>query len=74
MVFNKLPREWWIYLIKEFHNLLEYDGLWIDMNEPANFIDGDVNGCPGNSLNSPPYVPRKNTQKCYQIYNRKTVF
>jgi hypothetical protein len=22
-------REWWITLIKEFHDLLEYDGLWI---------------------------------------------
>jgi hypothetical protein len=22
-------KQWWITLIKEFHDLLEYDGLWI---------------------------------------------
>lgn len=51
-------REWWIELVKEFHDLLEYDGLWIDMNEPANFVDGDLNGCPANNLNNPPFVPK----------------
>ena len=30
-------REWWIYLIVKFHDLLDWDALWIDMNEPANF-------------------------------------
>jgi alpha-glucosidase (family GH31 glycosyl hydrolase) len=50
---------WWRQLIREFHDLLEYDGLWIDMNEPANFVDGDINGgCRQNSLNNPPFVPR----------------
>jgi alpha-glucosidase len=51
-------REWWITLIKEFHDLLEYDGLWIDMNEPANFVTGDVNGCNTNNWNNPPYTPK----------------
>ncbi|ODM92559.1 Maltase-glucoamylase, intestinal, partial [Orchesella cincta] len=51
-------KEWWKILIKEFHDLLEYDGLWIDMNEPANFDDGTVSGgCAENNLNYPPFVP-----------------
>ncbi|CAL8132402.1 unnamed protein product [Orchesella dallaii] len=51
-------REWWRILIKEFHDLLEYDGLWIDMNEPANFDQGEVSGgCEANNLNYPPFVP-----------------
>jgi alpha-glucosidase len=51
-------REWWITLIKEFHDLLEYDALWIDMNEPANFVRGDIKGCAQNKLNNPPYLPK----------------
>lgn len=28
------------------------------MNEPANFVTGDINeGCPSNKWNNPPYVP-----------------
>ncbi|CAG7722384.1 unnamed protein product [Allacma fusca] len=52
-------REWWITMIKEFHDLLEFDALWIDMNEPDNFGNGDTNkGCPNNKYNNPPYVPK----------------
>jgi hypothetical protein len=34
-------------VVSEFHDLLEYDALWIDMNEPANFVTGDLDGCDG---------------------------
>lgn len=52
-------REWWKTLIKEFRDLLEYDGLWIDMNEPANLVEGDVDeGCTENNLNKPPFLPK----------------
>lgn len=30
-------KEWWKINFKEFHDLLAYDAIWIDMNEPANF-------------------------------------
>ncbi|XP_072098532.1 lysosomal alpha-glucosidase isoform X1 [Mobula birostris] len=48
---------WWYENIKEFHDQVPFDGMWIDMNEPSNFISGAVNGCPDNSLENPPYVP-----------------
>ena len=35
---------YWTTLLKEFHSVLSFDGLWIDMNEPANLIE-DPN-CP----------------------------
>jgi hypothetical protein len=35
-------------LFEEFQQTIAFDGLWIDMNEPANFVAGDMNdGCAG---------------------------
>ena len=31
---------WWITEMKDYHNVVEYDAIWIDMNEPSNFMDG----------------------------------
>uniref|UniRef100_A0A915M8Y7 alpha-glucosidase n=1 Tax=Meloidogyne javanica TaxID=6303 RepID=A0A915M8Y7_MELJA len=30
-------QKWWIDEIKTFHDILPFDGLWIDMDEPSNF-------------------------------------
>ncbi|XP_069159660.1 sucrase-isomaltase, intestinal-like [Procambarus clarkii] len=59
---------WWINELKIFHELLDFDTLWIDMNEPANFgtnLDKPENWppdqpdwslkCPDNKWDSPPY-------------------
>eukprot|EP00246_Nothoceros_aenigmaticus_P004860 TRINITY_DN1657_c0_g1_i1.p1 TRINITY_DN1657_c0_g1~~TRINITY_DN1657_c0_g1_i1.p1 ORF type:complete len:909 (+),score=151.26 TRINITY_DN1657_c0_g1_i1:150-2876(+) len=35
---NTLP--YWTREISDFHKILPYDGLWIDMNEPSNFCSG----------------------------------
>jgi alpha-glucosidase len=52
-------RTWWITLIKEFQTILKFDALWIDMNEPANFVNGDISeGCEISQYNNPPYVPK----------------
>ncbi|XP_062957072.1 probable maltase-glucoamylase 2 [Cynocephalus volans] len=55
---------WWKKEIVELYaNLqepeksLKFDGLWIDMNEPSNFVDGSVTGCRDELLNNPPYMP-----------------
>ncbi|KAK7507999.1 hypothetical protein BaRGS_00000964, partial [Batillaria attramentaria] len=49
--------KYWYQLISQFHSVLPFDGLWVDMNEPSNFVDGSVNGCTNNSLDKPPFVP-----------------
>ncbi|XP_008568396.1 PREDICTED: putative maltase-glucoamylase-like protein FLJ16351 [Galeopterus variegatus] len=54
---NPQTAEWWIQLCMEFNNILDYDGIWIDMNEPTNFGTGQEPGCAENNLNNPPYVP-----------------
>lgn len=40
-----------------FKSLLDFDGLWLDMNEPSSFVDGSQAGCGNNSLDNPPYTP-----------------
>ncbi|NXE02350.1 SUIS protein, partial [Chaetorhynchus papuensis] len=49
---------WWADECKLFHDTVPYDGLWIDMNEVSNFVQGSKRGCAENDLNYPPYTPR----------------
>ncbi|XP_015511679.1 lysosomal alpha-glucosidase-like [Neodiprion lecontei] len=44
-------------MLKSMHDMFAFDGLWIDMNEPSNFLNGKVNGCTYNKLDYPQYVP-----------------
>jgi len=49
--------EYWYTHINNFHKVIDYDGLWIDMNEPSNFVKGSEKGCPKSTYENPPYVP-----------------
>ncbi|XP_057328006.1 lysosomal alpha-glucosidase-like [Microplitis mediator] len=50
--------DYWYFMMNSMHEKFQYDGAWIDMNEPSNFYNGRINGCPiNNSLNYPPYLP-----------------
>ncbi|NXC03388.1 MGA protein, partial [Orthonyx spaldingii] len=61
--FRNSTVEWWKKEILEVYNntnssrSLKFDGLWIDMNEPAAFVNGAVGGCRNDLLNNPPYMP-----------------
>lgn len=44
-------------MASQFHDIIPFDGIWIDMNEPSSFIDGSPTGCTNNSLDFPPYTP-----------------
>ncbi|XP_041660826.1 maltase-glucoamylase, intestinal [Cheilinus undulatus] len=58
--FRQTTAEWWHKEIEDFyHNITKFDGIWIDMNEPASFVHGTVGGeCLGNQdLEFPPYMP-----------------
>ena len=53
--------------------IFRYDGLWIDMNEPSNFVTGDMEaGCADTSTNYPPYYPgiRHQVIKLHYISSR----
>lgn len=49
--------DWWADECNIFHQQVEYDGLWIDMNEVSSFIQGSLKGCAVNELNYPPFTP-----------------
>ncbi|XP_076056755.1 sucrase-isomaltase, intestinal-like [Oratosquilla oratoria] len=54
---NPETKKWWANELKLFKKVIDYDGVWIDMNEPSNF---DTNQpwslqCPKNHLDVPPY-------------------
>lgn len=49
--------DWWQDMVAEFHAQVPFDGMWIDMNEPSNFVKGSLDGCPDSDLENPPYVP-----------------
>ncbi|XP_058489999.1 sucrase-isomaltase, intestinal [Solea solea] len=58
--FRESTAKWWLQEIKDFYNnVMKFDGLWIDMNEPASFVHGTVGEkCLGNPLlENPPYMP-----------------
>ncbi|XP_061049452.1 sucrase-isomaltase, intestinal [Eubalaena glacialis] len=49
--------EWWANECSIFHQQVNYDGLWIDMNEVSSFIHGSKKGCSDNKLNYPAFTP-----------------
>ncbi|KAM4874063.1 maltase-glucoamylase [Thomomys bottae] len=56
---------WWAKEFELFYNQVEFDGIWIDMNEVANFVDGSISGCATNTLNYPPFTPRVLDRKLF---------
>ena len=49
---------WWTEVAAKFNRIIDFEGIWIDMNEPSNFVDGSVKGCTNSSYDKPPYTPR----------------
>ncbi|XP_030840013.1 lysosomal alpha-glucosidase isoform X1 [Strongylocentrotus purpuratus] len=59
--FHPNASRWWQSLAQKFHDTVNFDGMWLDMNEPSNFVNGRVTGgqpgCTNNTYDNPPYVP-----------------
>ena len=48
---------YWTDQLRSYHDQIPFDGVWLDMNEPSNFVHGSTSGCPNNTLENPPYLP-----------------
>uniref|UniRef100_A0A8D0H5K9 P-type domain-containing protein n=1 Tax=Sphenodon punctatus TaxID=8508 RepID=A0A8D0H5K9_SPHPU len=67
--FRNSTVQWWHREISEYYTnptnpqkSVKFDGLWIDMNEPASFVNGAVDGCRDEELNKPPFMPALESQ------------
>lgn len=52
-----LSTYYWGRQLLRYHSWVEFDGAWIDMNEPSNFWSGSYDGCGDNNLEHPPFLP-----------------
>ncbi|XP_015792613.1 lysosomal alpha-glucosidase-like [Tetranychus urticae] len=52
---NPATLNYWTKQFIDLKNQVDYDGVWIDMNEPYNFHQ--IMPCPNNSYEYPPYTP-----------------
>ncbi|GFP53068.1 hypothetical protein ACSS6W_000513 [Trichoderma asperelloides] len=68
---NPAATDWWAGEFSRLHEMLDFDGIWIDLNEPASQCDGSCGNPPANStpghedsrdLDNPPY-------KIYNVKN-----
>lgn len=49
--------DYWTLMLKSLHEQIPFDGAWIDMNDPSNFLSGSFSGCPNLPLEKPQYIP-----------------
>jgi len=64
---NPATQQYWTNQIQTFHAQVPFDGIWIDMNEAANFCDGECTSGEakegskadgGFDPDNPPYKPQ----------------
>nr|XP_045599911.1 maltase-glucoamylase, intestinal-like [Procambarus clarkii] len=84
--FKESAKNWWMQEIKNFYTTLKFDGLWLDMNEPANFgtnerqpwnwLEGSPPWsltCPNSTWDDPPYVTKAGAQGPSRRMSDKTL-
>ncbi|EIW73063.1 hypothetical protein TREMEDRAFT_24338, partial [Tremella mesenterica DSM 1558] len=49
---NPSTTQWWQSSFDNFRQVCEYDGIWLDMNEPASFTDAPIKADPREKLKS----------------------
>ena len=58
--FHPKISEFWNQGLEDYYNLVNYDGIWLDMNEPANLLENSNSKCIGEILDDNECTPEKN--------------
>ncbi|XP_067143403.1 lysosomal alpha-glucosidase-like [Centruroides vittatus] len=62
---NPLASDWWKTNLRRLSSSFDFDGIWIEGNEPFNSANGSTEGCLDDTLNRPPFVPRTGKRNLY---------
>lgn len=63
---NPMTQTWWAEQLRQYHQIVPFDGLWITANEPSNYANGSTNGCLDDNLNQPPYKPKTKGRRLFE--------
>ena len=63
---SQAGQQLWSNQIASYHGQVHFDGIWIDMNEPTNLVNGSLDGCLNSTLDHPPYIPGDELDPIYE--------
>ena len=61
--FKKSTSDWWTKQLTDFYEEVQFSAIWIDKNEPKNYLNGAPDGCGKHPFENPPYIP--SNLNCY---------
>jgi len=59
-LFHENTEQWWADMLEVLHKIIPFAGIWLDMNEVANFVNGEEHRYDSNRYDQIPYTPGKN--------------
>ncbi|KAJ1025292.1 hypothetical protein NDA13_004109 [Ustilago tritici] len=65
-------QKWWTEAIGNFSKVVDFSGIWLDMNEPSSFVIGNAAGPETNLSDTPAYTPATSVAGWPQGYNNQT--
>ncbi|SNX84476.1 probable Alpha-glucosidase precursor [Melanopsichium pennsylvanicum] len=64
--------QWWTEAIRNFSEIVDFSGIWLDMNEPSSFVIGNAAGPETNLSDTPAYTAATSVAGWPQGYNNLT--
>lgn len=62
---NPIIFDWWKANLKKLLSVFEFDGIWLEGNEPYNSVNGSTDGCVDDTFNRPPFIPKITRKNLY---------